>query len=67
MANNVKDANHTNHISRRVYFVMNGEKCKMHKIDWFEGGLKFSDIATNNFGENYLNPIMKYIMVRLDN
>ena len=25
-----------------------------------------SDIATNNVGENYLNPRMKYIMVRLD-
>ena len=39
----------------------------MHKIDWCEGGLKFSDIATKNAGENALTPRMKYNMVRLDN
>ena len=39
----------------------------MHNIDWCEGGLKLSDIATKNVGENDLNHIMKYIMVRLDN
>ena len=39
----------------------------MHKIDWFEGGLNLSDIATNNVGELDLTPWMKYIMVRLDN
>ena len=39
----------------------------MHKIDWFEGGLKLSDIATKNVGEPDLTPRMKYIMVRLDN
>ena len=39
----------------------------MHKIDWCEVGLKLTDIATKNVGENDLNPIMKYIMVRLDN
>ena len=38
----------------------------MQKIYWCEGGLKFADIATNNFGENDLNPRMEYIMVRLD-
>ena len=47
-------------------FVRNGEKCNMHKINWFEGGLQFSDIATNNFGEHGLTPRIKYIMVRLD-
>ena len=39
----------------------------MHKIDWCEGGLQLADITTKNVGENYLNPIIKYIMVRLDN
>ena len=61
MSNNVKDTKHTSHIARRVNFVSNGE------IGWCEGGLKLADISTNNFGKNYLNPRMKYIMVRLDN
>ena len=39
MADNGKDTNHTRHISRRVNFVRNGENCKMHNIDWYEGGL----------------------------
>ena len=39
MANNGKDTKHTRHISRRLHLVNNGEKCKMHKIDWCEGGL----------------------------
>ena len=39
MDNNGKDTKHTMHISRRVNFVRNGEKCEMHKIDWCEGGL----------------------------
>ena len=39
----------------------------MHKIDWCEGGMQLSDIATNNVGENDLYPRMKYIMVRLEN
>ena len=40
MANNGKDTNHTRHISRRLQFLRNGEKCKMHKIDWCEGCLQ---------------------------
>ena len=67
MANNGKDTKHNRHISSRVNFVRNGEKCKMQNIDWFEGGLKLADIATKNVGENYLNAIIKYIMVRLEN
>ena len=67
MDKNGKDTKHTRHIDRRVHFVRNGEKCKMHMIDWCEGGLKLTDIATKNVGENELNPRMKYIMVRLDN
>ena len=40
MSNHCKDTNHTRHITRRVHSVRNGEKCKMHKIDWCEGGLQ---------------------------
>ena len=39
----------------------------MHKIDWWEGDMKLADIATNNVGDQDLNPIMKYSMVILDN
>ena len=48
MANNGKDTKHIRHISRRMNFVRNGEKCKMHKIDWCEGGLQLADIVTKN-------------------
>ena len=34
MAKNGKDTKHTRHIARIMHFVSNGEKCKMHKIDW---------------------------------
>ena len=67
MANNGKDTKHTRHISRRINFVRNGEKCKMHKIECFKGGLKLADISTKNSGENDLKPRMKYIMVIIDN
>ena len=65
IASNDKDTKHTRHIVRIVHFVNNGENFKIHKIDWCEGGLQLIDIATKNFGENYLNTIMKYTMVRL--
>ena len=67
MDKNGKDTKHTRHIARRIHFVRNGEKCKMHKIDWCEGGLQLENIATKNVVEPYLTPRMKYIMVRLDN
>ena len=67
MAKNDKDTKHTRHIARRMHFVRNGEKCKMHKIDWFEGGLQLADIGTNNVSEPDLTPRMKYIMARLNN
>ena len=67
MAKNSKDTKHTWHIARRMHLVNNGENCKMHKMYWCEGGLQLADIATNNVGEHDLTPIMKYIMVRLDN
>ena len=39
----------------------------MHKIEWCAGDLKLADIATKNAGGDYLNPRIKYIMVRLEN
>ena len=67
MAKNGRDTKHTRHISRRMNFVRNGEKCNMHKIEWCEGGLQLADIGTKNVSEPDLPPRMKYIMVRLDN
>ena len=67
MAKNGKDTKHTRHIPTRIHFVRNEEKCKMHKIDWCEGGLQLADIGTKNVNEPDLTPIMKYIMVRLEN
>ena len=67
ISNNVKYTNNKNHIARRVRFVRNGEKCKMHNIGWCEGGLKLVDIVTKNVGDDDLNPIMKYIMVSFEN
>ena len=66
MANNGKDTKHTRHITRRVHFVRNGEKLKMHNNDWCEGGLQLAEIETKNVGDNELNPRMRYIMVRID-
>ena len=66
MANNGKDTNHTMHISRRVHFVRNGEKCKFHKIGWCEVGLQLEDSATKNIGESDINPRIIYIIVILD-
>ena len=67
MAKNGKDTKHTRHIARRMHFVRNVDKCKMHKIYWCEGGLQLADIGTKNVSESDLTPRMKYIMVRLDN
>ena len=67
MDNNGKDTKHTMKIDRRVDFLRNGEKCKMHNIDWCEGVLQLADITTKNVGDNELNTRIKYIMVRLDN
>ena len=39
MAKNGRDTKHTRHIARRMNFVRNGEKFKMHKIDWCEGDM----------------------------
>ena len=67
MVNNLKNAKYTRQIARIMYFVSNGEKFKMYNIYWYEGGLQLADISTKNIGEHDLTPIMKYIMVRLDN
>ena len=66
MAKNGKDTKHTRHIARRMHLVRNGEKFKMHKIDWCEGGLQLADIGTKNVSEPDLTPRMNYIMVRLE-
>ena len=67
MAKHVNDSKHTRYIERRIHYVRNGEKFKMHNIDWCEVGILLADITTNNVGEHDLTPRMKYIMVRLDN
>ena len=67
MASNGKDTKHIRQIARRMHFVKNGEKCKMHKIDWCEVGLQLADIGTKNVCEPDLTTRMKYIMVRLGN
>ena len=67
MANNGKDNKHKRLISRIMYLLRNGEKCKMHKIDWCEGNLQLAYISTKYFGDHYLTPRMKYIVVILDN
>ena len=48
MAKNGRDTNHTRHIARRMHFVRNGEKFKMHKIYWCEGGLPTADLLHTN-------------------
>ena len=48
VAKNGNDTKHIRHIERRIHFVRNGEKCKMHKIGWWEGGLHLSEIGTKN-------------------
>ena len=67
MSKNDKNNKHTKHIARIMHFVSNGEKCKMHKINWCEGGLKLADIGTKNLSEPELTPRIKYIMIRLEN
>ena len=67
MAKNGKDNKNTRHIAKIMHLVRNGEKCKMHKIYWCEGGLQLADIGTKNVSEPDLTPEMKYIMVRLEN
>ena len=65
MAKNGKDTKHNRHISRRMHFVRDVEKCNIHKIDWCKGGLQLADIGTKNVSETDLTPRIKYIMVSL--
>ena len=67
MAKNGKDTKHTRHIARRMHLVRNGEKFKIRKIDWCEGGVQLAYIGTKNVIEPDLTPRIKYIMVRLEN
>ena len=66
MAKNGRDTKNNRHIARIMNFVSNGEKFKMHKIEWCEGGLQLADIGTKNVSEPDLTPRMKYIMVRIE-
>ena len=66
MAKNGKGTKHTRHIARRIHLVRNGEKCKMQKIDWCEGGLQLADTGTKNVSEPDITPRMKYMMVTLE-
>ena len=59
MAKNGKDTKHTRHIARRIHFVRNGEKCKIHKIYLREGGMKLVYIGTKNLSAPDLKPRMK--------
>ena len=65
MVKNGKNTKHTRHVARIMHFVSNGDKFKMHKLDWCEGGLQLADIGTKNVGEPYLTPRMEYIMIGL--
>ena len=58
MAKNGRDTKHTINIARRMHFLRNGEKCKMHKIEWCEVGLQLADIGTKNVSEPDLTPRM---------
>ena len=50
MAKNGKDTKNTRHIASIIHLVRNGEKTKMHKIDWCEVGLPTADLLhTNQF------------------
>ena len=66
-ANNGNDTKHIRHITSRRHLVRNGEKFKIHKIDWCERGLQLADIGTKNVSEPDLTPRMKSIMVILNN
>ena len=66
MAKNGKNTKHTRRIERIMHFVRNGEKCKMQKIDWCEGGLQLADLGDRQFScspnipnrlSRFLNPI----------
>ena len=61
-----KDTKYTRHITRIIHSVRNGEEWNFHKTVWCEGGMKLSDIGTNNVKEDELNHKLWYAMVRVD-
>ena len=65
MANNGKDTKHTRQIARIIHLVRNGNKFKMHKTDWCEGGMQSAEIFTKNVSEPDITARMNYIMVTL--
>ena len=67
MSSNGKYIKQTRHISIRMHFVRNVEKCNMHKIYWCEGYLQLEYVDTKNVGMHNLTSRMKYIMVRMEN
>ena len=67
MDKNGKDTKQNGHIVRKMHLVRNGEECNMKNIDWCEGGLQLADIANKDVGDNDLTPMIKYIMLRLEN
>ena len=67
MSNNVKDAKHTIHISRRTHFLTNGDQLILHNTVLWEGCLQLADIVTKNVREDELIPILGYTLLRLNN
>ena len=67
MSNNGRDTKDTRHISRRINFVINGEKWNLQKTVWCEGGLQLLGIDAKNVRKDALNFGLKYTMVILDN
>ena len=63
IGNNIK---HTRHVSRRMYFVINGEEWNLHKTVLCEVGLQLADIVTKNVREDEFNTRLIYNMVILD-
>ena len=51
MGSNGNDTNHSRHIYRRVYLLLNGDDFNINNIYWCEGGLILVDLATNNYGK----------------
>ena len=48
MSKNGRDTKQRRQISRRVHLVRNSENCKMHNIDWCEGGLQLEMLVRMN-------------------
>ena len=67
MAKSGNDTKHTRHITRMMYFEINGEECNMKKIVCCEEGLNLSEIGTTNVREDEMNPRLGYTTIRLEN